>query len=420
MPPTRPHGKELPKRSSELITPTSKAEALQKNEQKGANPDLFNNVHSYQLEPSEGNSVPNETPINNPAPAARPQESKIQYQDPKEEPTEDLEDPFEPANPNLLITEGRICGIKVRILIDDGSEVNHINESFCIQNGIALIESDKTASMANKSPQELKSTTRPLQLSIGGYTKNMRFVSIPMNYDIILGKKWASQHRAVIDSYSNEIIFQHKGKKHRMLAIDPLETRFTSTNSITNQVKKDHKLCAVFIRKIPEASKESEEAPANEKPSEEMQKLVAQYADVFPEELPKGLPPKRSREFHIELKKESLPQKKGLYRMSPAELEEIRKQLTTLLDQGFIRPSTSPWGAPALFVSKKDGSSRLCIDYRALSRLTVKDSYPLPRIDDILDHLFEEKYLTKPHKVQATDEWPISKNKNKCNPSWNL
>ena len=71
--------------------------------------------------------------------------------------------------------------------------------------------------------------------------------------------------------------------------------------------------------------------------------------------------------------------------MSPAELEELQKQLTTLVDQGFIRPSTSPWGAPALFVSKKDGSSRLCIDYRALNRLTVKDSYPLTRIDEILD-----------------------------------
>ena len=80
-----------------------------------------------------------------------------------------------------------------------------------------------------------------------------------------------------------------------------------------------------------------------------MKKIVSEYADVFPEEIPKNIPPKRSREFHIELKKDSLPQKKGLYRMSPAELEEIKKQLTILADQGFKRHSTSPWGASHSF-----------------------------------------------------------------------
>ena len=249
--PTRPHGEELPKRASELISPTSKSDSSEKNENKEINPDLFDSVHSGPLEPSEGNSVPKETSMNSSTPVAQPQESRPSSQDPKEEPIEDPEDPFEPATPNLLITEGRIFGTKVRILLDSGSEVNHVNESFCIQKGITLLESDNTAFMAKKSLQELKSTTRPLQLSIGGYTQNMRFVSIPMNYDIILGKKWASQHRALIDCYSNEVIFQHKGKKHRVLAIDPLEPRFSSVNAITNKLKKDLNLCAVFIRKIP-------------------------------------------------------------------------------------------------------------------------------------------------------------------------
>ena len=81
--------------------------------------------------------------------------------------------------------------------------------------------------------------------------------------------------------------------------------------------------------------------------------------------------------------------------MSSAELTELKSQLIELTDQGFIRPSSSPWGSPVLFVSKKDGSLRMCVDYRALNRLTVKNSYPLPRIDDILDQLFEAKYFTK-------------------------
>ena len=73
--------------------------------------------------------------------------------------------------------------------------------------------------------------------------------------------------------------------------------------------------------------------------------------------------------------------------MAPAELAELRKQLQELLDKGFIRPSVSPWGAPVLFVKKKDGSLRLCIDYRKLNQVTVKNRYPLPRIDDLLDQL---------------------------------
>ena len=81
--------------------------------------------------------------------------------------------------------------------------------------------------------------------------------------------------------------------------------------------------------------------------------------------------------------------------MSPSELAELKSQLEELSEQGFIRPSTSPWGAPALFFGKKDSSSRMCIDYRAVNRLTVKNSYPLPRIDDILDQLFEARYFTK-------------------------
>ncbi len=90
-----------------------------------------------------------------------------------------------------------------------------------------------------------------------------------------------------------------------------------------------------------------------------------------------------------------MPHKKGLYRMSSAELDELKNQLTELVDQGFIRRSTSPWGAPVLFVSKKDGNLRLCVDYRALNRLTVKNIYPLPRIDDILDQLSTAKYFRK-------------------------
>ncbi|KAL0539443.1 hypothetical protein IC582_023655 [Cucumis melo] len=114
--------------------------------------------------------------------------------------------------------------------------------------------------------------------------------------------------------------------------------------------------------------------------------VVREYPDVFLDELP-GLPPPREVDFAIELEPGTAPISKAPYRMAPAELKELKVQLQELLDKGFIRPSVSPWGAPVLFVKKKDGSMRLCIDYRELNKVTVKNRYPLPRIDDLFDQL---------------------------------
>nr|GFC87881.1 putative reverse transcriptase domain, aspartic peptidase domain protein [Tanacetum cinerariifolium] len=108
--------------------------------------------------------------------------------------------------------------------------------------------------------------------------------------------------------------------------------------------------------------------------------------DVFPDELP-GIPPVHEVEFNIELIPGAKPISKAPYRMAPIELKELKDQLQELLERGFIRPSVSPWGAPVLFVKKKDGSMRLCIDYRELNKITIRNRYPLPRIDDLFDQL---------------------------------
>ena len=116
--------------------------------------------------------------------------------------------------------------------------------------------------------------------------------------------------------------------------------------------------------------------------------------EVFPEELP-GLPAEREILFEIELLPGTAPVSKAPYRMAPAELKELQTQLQELLDKGFIRPSHSPWGAPVLFVKKKDGTFRMCIDYRELNKVTIKNKYPLPLIDDLFDQLKEASVFSK-------------------------
>ncbi|GJS00332.1 putative reverse transcriptase domain-containing protein [Tanacetum coccineum] len=114
--------------------------------------------------------------------------------------------------------------------------------------------------------------------------------------------------------------------------------------------------------------------------------IVRDFLEVFPEDL-SGLLPTRQVEFQIDLIPGPAPVAKASYLLAPSEMKELLEQLQELFDKGFIRPSSSPWGAPVLFVKKKDGSFRMCINYRELNKLMVKNHYPLPRIDDLFDQL---------------------------------
>ena len=123
-------------------------------------------------------------------------------------------------------------------------------------------------------------------------------------------------------------------------------------------------------------------------------KVVNEFPEVFPEEL-SSLPPDREIEFMIETLPGVAPFSKIPYRMAPAELKELKDQLQELLDKNFIRPISSPWGAPILFVKKKYGSLRMCIDYRELNKVIIKNKYPLPHIDELFDHFWGSTVYSK-------------------------
>ncbi|GJV35058.1 putative reverse transcriptase domain-containing protein [Tanacetum coccineum] len=122
--------------------------------------------------------------------------------------------------------------------------------------------------------------------------------------------------------------------------------------------------------------------------------VVRYFPEVFPDDL-SGFPPIREIKFWIELVPGAIPVVKSPYRLAPSEMEELSGQLKELQDKGFIRPISSPWGAPILFMKKNDGSFRMCIDYRELNKLTIKNRYPLPRIDDLFDQLQGSQYFSK-------------------------
>ncbi|GJZ62283.1 putative reverse transcriptase domain-containing protein [Tanacetum coccineum] len=148
--------------------------------------------------------------------------------------------------------------------------------------------------------------------------------------------------------------------------------------------------CQVYLAQV--TSKKAEDK-SEEKRLEDVP-IVREFLEVFPEDLP-GLPPARQVEFQIDLVPGAAPVARAPYRLAPAKMQELSTQLQELSDKGFIRPSSSPWGAPVLFVKKKDGSFRMCIDYRELNKLTMKNRYPLPRIDDLFDQLQGSRVYSK-------------------------
>nr|GFB20603.1 putative reverse transcriptase domain-containing protein [Tanacetum cinerariifolium] len=140
--------------------------------------------------------------------------------------------------------------------------------------------------------------------------------------------------------------------------------------------------CQVFLAHV--TTKEAE--GKSEKKRLENVPIVRDFPEVFTEDL-SGLPPTRQVVFQIDLIPGAAPVARVPYRLAPSEMKELSEQLKELSDKGFIRPSSSPWGAPVLFVKKRDGSFRMCIDYQELNKLTVNNRYPLPRIDNLFDQL---------------------------------
>src|SRR3954453_19321861 len=131
--------------------------------------------------------------------------------------------------------------------------------------------------------------------------------------------------------------------------------------------------------------------------------IVCDFTDVFPEELP-GIPPIREVEFVIDLKPGTVPIAKRPYKMPPHHLLELKKEIDTALEKGFIRPSSSAWGAPSLFVKKSDGTNRLVQDYRPINQATIQNKYPLPRINDLYDQLAGSTVFSKLHQIRVREE----------------
>ncbi|MCQ7285371.1 reverse transcriptase domain-containing protein, partial [Salmonella enterica] len=210
---------------------------------------------------------------------------------------------------------------------------------------------------------------------------------IPMSmgeFQVVVGMDWLSRYHAKVVCFRKEIKLTSPSGKQVTIYGEK------GGNPVICTMLEAHKLMKHGCKAYMVYASETEKEPLKI----ENVPVVRDYEDVFPEELP-GIPPEREVEFGIELIPGAKPVAKAPYRLAPSELQELMSQIQEFLDKGFIRPSVSPWGAPVLFVKKKDGSMRMCIDYRELNKLTVKNRYPLSRIDDLFDQLQGANWFSK-------------------------
>jgi hypothetical protein len=217
---------------------------------------------------------------------------------------------------------------------------------------------------------------------------------IPLDiFGIVLGSQYLYDRRAIFHRHENkyhlfknvvEYILRAHTKKLNLSLVN-----FGQMKRLVNASKN----CVLLMIK-PKDNVENEAfqgSDANLK--SDLYEVVNKYDEMFQE--PKGLHPKRGIQQEIQLQQDCPLPNIGMYRMSVMENFEIKKQIQELLDKGVIMPSTSPCGSPIVLVPKKDGTWHMCVDFRALNKITVNNHYPLPRIDDFLDQLKDDKYFTK-------------------------
>jgi hypothetical protein len=254
-----------------------------------------------------------------------------------------------------------------------------------------------------------------LKCKAGAWAGEIGFVPADIGFPAILGKPWLEQANPMVD-WKKGTLWLRRGKSYTHLPVvleqgveedTKMSTiQLISATAAKRQLRKCVLAHLVFVNRVGHSAEQTVGVNAMGEGKQDkgaqlaelssgIRAALQEFQDVFPENLPDSLPPRRGVDHKIDLEPNSKPPSRPTYRMSYSEMEELRKQLEEYLAKGQIRPSGSPYGAPVLFVKKKDGSLRLCVDYRVLNKLTIKNKYPMPRVAELLDRLKGAKVFSK-------------------------
>ncbi|GJZ40121.1 putative nucleotidyltransferase, ribonuclease H [Tanacetum coccineum] len=279
------------------------------------------------------------------------------------------------------------------MVFDSGADRSFVSSTFSALLDVApsTLDTSYDVELADGRILETNVVLRGCTLGLLGHPFDIDLMPVELgSFDVIISMDWLAKYHAFIVCDEKVVRIPYKDE---VLIIRGNDCNGRSRLNIISCMKTQkyiQKGCQVYLAQV--TSKKAEDK-SEEKRLEDLS-IVQEFPKVFLEDLP-GPPPARQVEFQIDLVLGAAPVARALYRLAPAEMQELSTQLQELSARGFIRPSSSPWGAPILFVKKKDGSFRMCIDYRELNKLTVKNRYPLSRIDDLFDQLQGSRVYSK-------------------------
>ena len=327
----------------------------------------------------------------------------------------------------IMKFDGFVSRVPGVVMIDTGAEGNFMTKKYAEHIGLRIEPKEGAVGLPNNTSLPFIGVVT-CKLRIGKLHEEVRcsVIDIAMqDYDLILGNPWLKKFPCNLDFGfldSSDGMRLRKGakvyhlvpRKEKPLAKEPLcQSPLLSAMQVKRYIRKGHHVFLGVLQHTVDPDEDDDSNPKNEDPFGSsplrVQPLLKEYTDVFASP-PAGLPMDRGITHAIPLEEGVKPPFRPMYRLSPSEFEEMKRQIQDYLDKGWIEPSSSPFGAPILFVSKKDGGLRMCIDYRALNKVTIKNRYPLPRIDDLFDKLQGAKYFTSLdlaqgyHQIRIPDE----------------
>ena len=305
---------------------------------------------------------------------------------------------------------GQAAGMQVHMLADTGASDVFVTRALLLRAGVKefALKQAESVQVGDGSAAQCQGMC-VLPIRIKGYQAKVKAYVLDTTvdgFDLVLGESWLKPNGVVLDYARKTMVFKQGSKMHVLRAhAGPGSSQAQPTHRLLSamQMKRELRKATrrgdrVFLASLTR-TEEPEPGPistAPDQPSvapdglmepEKVQALITEFSDVFPAELPAGEPPDRGVTHAIPTIPGAKPPARPMYRLSPREMEEARKQVQELLAKGLVQPSTSPYAAPIMFVAKADGSLRMVQDYRPLNAITVKNQFPLPRIDDLLDSL---------------------------------
>ncbi|XP_021764724.1 uncharacterized protein LOC110729300, partial [Chenopodium quinoa] len=328
-----------------------------------------------------------------------------------------VEEHAAPQRQHIFITRCKIGDEVCDLIIDGGSEANTVSKTLVSKLGLTTTNHPQPYKLSWLDSNASTGVRKQCMVSfcVGSYCDSILCDVVSMDAcHILLGRPWQTDKKSIHDGYHNTYTIVHEGRKKKLHPLPPprfspsqtpqKEVSLLSLKEFERELEGEGELFMLY-------SKETHEKFVAHNPR--LAQLIKDFEDVFPDELPKGLPPIRGIEHQIDLIPGAPLPNKPAYRCNPLETKELQRQIEELMGMGYVRESMSPCAVPALLVPKKDGTWRMCIDSRAVNNITIKYRFPIPRLDDMLDELSGSKVFSKVdlrsgyHQIRMRegDEW---------------